>query len=695
MDDPFRYRAFISYSHKDRRWADWLHRELERYKVPPRLALRLGGGSGAPGGLRPVFRDRDELPSASSLPEVVHEALARSEALIVICSPDAARSNWVDDEIRTFQRLGRSHRIFCLIVSGEPRSGDERECFPGALLRPESRMAGSPVEPVAADARPGQDGRQRAKLRLIAGLLGVGLDELLQREMHQRHRRMFALSMGTSLIALVMAGLAIFAFHAREEAERQRAGAENLVGFLLGDLREKLDEIGRLDLYRSVGDKSMEYFLSLGKDSRDEVLAQRAKALRQIGQARLDQAEAEAALEAFNESLAISGELAARAPGRADWQIALAESHFYVGLVHWQRDDLEAAGKALLNQLAIVDAVSKTDPQDGELLEQRAYAWTNYGRLLEVRGALEESQQAYDTVMTIARLLLQLDPENVDWQLELGFAHNNLGKLSMSRGQLAEAEAHFRRDLEIKQPISERRPNHALWLNYLGVSHYFLGQLLGTQGRVEDSREHLRRALEIIDALLLSDPEVSPWLHRKGTFERELSTILRMAGELEAAEAHVVSSLGNLDRLIAANPDNLLWRRDRALSATEAARQAAMRGEFDAALQFAESALESARNLATMQPNSMEARKLEAMAWLTMGDVARQAARDESAAPAWQAALAIIDEHFATSTDPVILDMQASALARLERDSEASQSTARLEQMGYLGRFEFPGRARP
>ena len=87
-----RYRAFISYSHRDARWARWLHRALEGYAVPRRLVGAAGEFGPVPSRLRPVFRDRDELASAGDLGQRVKDALAASEALVVICSPAAAAS---------------------------------------------------------------------------------------------------------------------------------------------------------------------------------------------------------------------------------------------------------------------------------------------------------------------------------------------------------------------------------------------------------------------------------------------------------------------------------------------------------------------------------------------------------------------------------------------------------------------------
>jgi hypothetical protein len=128
------YTAFLSYSHRDRQFADWLHRRLESYRMPRQIIGAQGHDGPVPARLFPVFRDRDELPTSPDLGDRIIEALDRSKALIVICSPDAASSRWVNEEILTFRRMGRGDRIFAIIARGEPHAGTEKECFPRALL---------------------------------------------------------------------------------------------------------------------------------------------------------------------------------------------------------------------------------------------------------------------------------------------------------------------------------------------------------------------------------------------------------------------------------------------------------------------------------------------------------------------------------------------------------------------------------
>ena len=218
-----RYVAFISYSHLDREWARWLHRSIERYRIP--TSLRAQGS-----GLKPVFLDREELPSAADLAQSVRAALEESAALIVVCSPDAARSRWVNEEIRSFKALGRGKRILCLIVGGEPgatarQQAPDSECFPGALLYQviDGELTEQPApEPLAADVRPGADSRREALLKIVAGLLDVSLDELRQRDQVRRQRRLAGIAAAATVGCVVLAGLAVTAWIARNEAVEQR-----------------------------------------------------------------------------------------------------------------------------------------------------------------------------------------------------------------------------------------------------------------------------------------------------------------------------------------------------------------------------------------------------------------------------------------------------------------------------------------
>ena len=258
MSGPYKYQAFISYSHADEAWSVWLHQKLERYRVPSRLVGRPGSHGPVPPRIGRCFRDQAELSAASHLGEVLQQALRDSEVLIVICSPRSASSHWVNEEIKFFRKLGRGDSIYALIVDGEPNAKDAaQECFPPALLHSDDNS--DLHEPLAADARERADGKTDGFLKLAAGILGVEFDELRQRERRRRARFTAILVAGSLSVALVTTLLAISAYHARNEATHRRQQADELVTFMLGDLKETLVKVGRLDAMDATMSKAARY----------------------------------------------------------------------------------------------------------------------------------------------------------------------------------------------------------------------------------------------------------------------------------------------------------------------------------------------------------------------------------------------------------------------------------------------------
>lgn len=196
-----RYRAFMSYSQRDRAIARRIHRALEVYRVPAGIDAAVGPDRG----LGRFFRDDDEMGASQSLGAALEGALDDSENLIVICSPSAARSKWVDAEVRRFKKRDCT-RVFAVIAAGEPHAADpDRECFPPSL-KVKFAAAGNPTkdpdEPRAPNLQ--REGLRRVRAQLAAGLLGIPFDALWQRERRRTMRtRLLASTAGLAVLAVL------------------------------------------------------------------------------------------------------------------------------------------------------------------------------------------------------------------------------------------------------------------------------------------------------------------------------------------------------------------------------------------------------------------------------------------------------------------------------------------------------------
>ena len=177
MSKDYSYWAFVSYSHHDSRVAQLLIRELAVMPVPRE---RRAAVKGAPPTFAPLFLDTRDAAAAPELDGEMQRALRNSARLIVLCSPFATQSEYVSDEIRFFQNLGRSADILCLIVSGKPDATDRGqpalECFPEPLRVPAATPDQLPLRPLAASLGQETPSEWRAALeQLAAGLTGQTL----------------------------------------------------------------------------------------------------------------------------------------------------------------------------------------------------------------------------------------------------------------------------------------------------------------------------------------------------------------------------------------------------------------------------------------------------------------------------------------------------------------------------------------
>ena len=207
----FKYFAFISYSSKDTEWGKRLQRKLESYHMPATLCSE-HGWTRTP--IKPVFFAPADI-QPNYLSEELQERLRASRNLIVICSPNSAKSKWVGEEIAFFHNLGRTKQIHFFIIDGEPHSGNpETECFnPVVEILGLPEILGANIHertqtfPFTKISWPWMD-KQRAYVQLISKLLGVEFDAIWQR--HKRLLIQKAVAWTIGMIAVVTALVGIW-----------------------------------------------------------------------------------------------------------------------------------------------------------------------------------------------------------------------------------------------------------------------------------------------------------------------------------------------------------------------------------------------------------------------------------------------------------------------------------------------------
>ncbi len=568
-----RYRAFVSYSHRDRVFGRRLHGQLERYVLPRRLVGRVTAQGPAPRRLTPVFRDREELSAAHDLTSEIRHALAHSDALIVVCSPNSAASPWVTREIELFRELHPDRPVLAALIAGEPR-----DAFPEALTHARTGL----IEPLAADFRAEGDGPRLALLKLVAGVLGLGVDELIQRDAQRRLRNVMAVTGAAFAAVLAMALLTTVAVTSRLEAERQRAEAERqrlvaerqtvealkqseearrqrgvalangaeadrqsaeaqrqraeaeeLVEFMLTDLRDRLKGVGRLDVLTAVNDRTLAYYA--GQDVARmpaESQMRYARTLHALVEDEITRGAAAAAGGKLKVAKQITARLRARAPddpqriwtdGQSDYLLGFAA--YRAGTradaeAHWERRralfrrlvELEPGKPAHRRELAYAEgdlcALALRVNEPGKPVE-----------LAQPKKALPLCDAALRDMQIVARLSPKAPGLTQDLSNRHAWMANALGADRNLDGAYAQRKAQERLlDEELRTDPKNMRLRKA-WV----VAQKELASIEVGLRRPEQAQARLEKAHELLTELLAFDPENAEWAMQRDRFQVALS----------------------------------------------------------------------------------------------------------------------------------------------------------------------------
>lgn len=497
-ETPSRYVAFISYRHTplDRKWATWLHKAIESYRVPKSLVKQRN----APRRVGRVFRDEEELAASADLSKEIDSALQQSDYLIVVCTPETPKSRWVNAEVERFAAMGRKDRILALLAEGEPH-----DSFPPALL--------ALGEPLAADVRDlNADGarhtRSQAKLRLVATILGLNFDDLRNRELKRQQARILTGAVVALAVAAAMGGLSLFAFgqkrladtrlvqveqekaeaqkqrdeaeKQRKEAERRQAESEAVIEFINSDVfagatPERMpNKAVRDEIVQKMLEPAAKVVRERFKDQplvQAAVMNQIARSFEKLGRSR----EAEPLVR---EAI----ELRERVLGEDHPEtVSSLSDHAMILLALGQQSDAEPILRRVMDLRLRMH---------GEDHPDALASMNNYGGVLEALGRLNDAAPLISGVLERRRRILGKD--HVDTVQSM----NNWAKLLAAFGRFSEAE-----QLHVEAYESRRRlhgDNHPDTLIALGNRAFVLmsiGDLRGAKQLYMQLDETSRRVL--------------------------------------------------------------------------------------------------------------------------------------------------------------------------------------------------------
>jgi serine/threonine protein kinase len=464
---------------------------------------------------------------------------------------------------------------------------------------------------------------------------------------------------------------------AEAEARRRRAQADSLIGFMLGDLRQKLEPVGRLDILDGVAARSLAYMSSLRTEYMSpEEIARNSKALYQLGEVRIAQGRLRDATAVLNRSLSLANEAARRESTNETLQLELGTAHFWVGNAAQLSGDLAGALVHYRAYLDISERLSHLPPSSATYQLERAYGHGNVGTILEQQGHLAEALDHYDTALALKRQRLSENPADSQLQADLALTINKIGYARYKLGDLASARRHFDDEVAAWKELVGIDPKQARWKERLAIAYAFLGRVLIDTGETDGAMTALNAELDIERSLVALDATNTVWARNLAYTTVNIADLWRSIGKpvdslplFESAESAYVD-------LLKRDPTRAVWKRDLAWARARQARALEALGR----LPEAEARVRAATAVFDDLPqNDRFVRVYRASAYVFAGEIA--AKRGEDASRDWSRAESLLAADPRT-TDIAMLEARLRLALNTSQRGSAHELAARLQTMG-------------
>jgi tetratricopeptide (TPR) repeat protein len=389
-------------------------------------------------------------------------------------------------------------------------------------------------------------------------------------------------------------------------AEQSRADAEELMQFMLGDLRDKLEPIGKLELLAPVANKATEYYRQR-PDARDPASQRkRAMSLGYLADVQVAHGELPAALASYREALAVREQLAAEAPSDAKLQRDVAVTDARIAKVLLAQGDTRGALAAHQAALAIRELLAARDPKNLQWQRELAYGHGRVGKVQLQQGDAKAALAAYRMALAIDEKLVAADPSNADWRRDVSVMQEWISDVLTDRGDLPGALTAARASLALREQAAAKTPQDPAAQRDLSVSQEKLGNVLLAQHDVRSALAAYRAALEISERLAARDPDNATWQRDLSVSHEKLGDVLLQTGDATGSLAANRAALAIRERLAAQDRSNAESQRDVAGSYAGIAGALDARHDAAGARAAYRTALEISERLAAKDPTNAE-----------------------------------------------------------------------------------------
>jgi len=408
--------------------------------------------------------------------------------------------------------------------------GDLDNACPPALFAPGPN--GKAREPIASDLRGEQE--RLGRIKLIAGLTGIGVDDLVQRDAQRRLRRVMAVTASAVIAIVVLSGLLVAAVRARADAEHQQAEAEGLIEFMLTDLRGRLKGVGRLDVMNAVNARAMDYYSDQSLAALpDQSLERRARILHAMGEDDEARGDKPAALAKFTEAHRTTSAIVARRPGDPESLFAHAQSEYWLGYMAYRKKDYGRAETHFRGYVKLADGMASLRPGKVRYVREQGYAQSNLCALALTPSAkdLKLAGEACAANVVAKEKVAKLSANDGSAWADLANGFGWLGDAQKASGSRLNARRAYLAAANAVNRAVELDPQNLDYRDVWVTRQFSLAELEREEGQLDAAVRRLQAARQTVSDMVGRDPANQLWRERLAQIERKLASLSKVQKE--------------------------------------------------------------------------------------------------------------------------------------------------------------------
>ncbi|MCG3191285.1 MAG: Serine/threonine-protein kinase PknD [Thermoanaerobaculia bacterium] len=355
---------------------------------------------------------------------------------------------------------------------------------------------------------------------------------------------------------------------ARQEEARARSRSDSLLDFMLKDLRESLEPIGRLDVLDTVLVRALSELESEPEATQsDSHRFQKARALDEIGHVLRVRGDLAAAERSYSRALEIKKALLSRDASNAEWKRGLAASLQNLGTVEGVRGENRAASARFEDALRVRQELPDAIRQSAEQQVEEASLVLRMGDMYETSGDVEKALQSVRSGLGLIEKALAQEPGNRLWKRDRAAVHSKLGDLLSALGNTGGALAEYATYRDQISALSLEDPKNLQLKRELSVAHNSVGWVYRSLGRYDEALAEIRKQQEIARFLSTQDPENAAWRRDHAQSTAAAARVLKEAGRFREALEEYRIAAREMAEIARRDPSNRSAERDAALVA--------------------------------------------------------------------------------------------------------------------------------